>query len=530
MINSKVRSELMTVLDMERYKQWSETEYKFDRNTALKFKDLTDKPNIIIIGDYDVDGLMGTYEAAMLCRRLHPESKVRCIIPRRFSDGYGISQHIISQVLKDYTAKDTCVVTVDNGISQFGLDKLHDKGFTIVLTDHHIAQEQLPKCDLLINPHVTTDIFDYHDYCGAGVIYKIAEALIGNQDILDKEFLPFAGIATKADVVPLTGDNWKILRRLTEEVHVPEFLNFCKKEATFADEDDIGFYIAPALNSAGRLLDEGGLFTLDYLVNPTKEKFDKITALNTERKTKTDTYQKIAEQYIETHNLTERCPIIVDIPDIPEGILGIVAGNLVKKYNRPAICYSNGKASCRSTDILNIFDYLQENKDCLKAFGGHPLAAGFSATPEGISELQKRTKVIKVSKRPHWDAQVSNTDIVDTYEYIRQAKPFGCDNEAPVFRIDVDFTKPKNQDNVKYLGKDSEHLSITNPDGSKTMHFYHCDNKKQPIGISKAERFSGLGHLSVNYFRGTETVQLVLDEVYDALDDTGHTERQFRSL
>lgn len=522
-LGTSTDEEIMNYFNEEKYETWKNRTYKSDETLLEKFETITNKPAIVVIGDYDVDGIMSTKLMTDLLRILHPESDVSYILPRRFSDGYGISENIAKAVLSEFKPQDTCIVTVDNGISQFkALNLLFERGYSIVLTDHHEPQRRedgsliLPLADCIINPHIGG--FTFEHYCGAGVVYQLAKHLIPDSQIIQRRFLPYAAIATIADVVPLVEDNWVMARELLgdAETLLPTELNFTKKPAKFIDEGDIGFVIVPTLNAAGRLLDDGAGRVLDYLFHPTYAAANELRALNETRKELVVEQTGLVMQYIEENNLGKLEPICVNVPGLHHGVVGIIAGKVCEKYQRACLICSDGRGSGRSPKRFDLFKFCASHAELFEKFGGHEGACGFSITEENLKALAAFANPVEVASEKHYDIRLGKEEITEFYAKTKQFRPFGQDNPAPKCMVSIRGT-----DTVKYMGKDANgnpapiHLSIENTDGSKIVHFNHRNPATGCSGLADDNCFDGIGKVELNYFRNTAIPQLNLEEVYD---------------
>ena len=523
-LGNTLDEEVMNFFNEEKYIAWQEKTYHVSKQMADKFEAVTDKPEIVIIGDYDVDGAMSTKEMVTLLHILHPNSKISYIVPKRFTDGYGISSNITDALISQFKPEDTCVVTVDNGISQFtALNRLFESGFSIAMTDHHMPQTvedgslRLPFADILVNPHIRDEKhkndFEFEHYCGAGVVYQLAKQLIDDEEVLNREFLPYAAIATIADVVPLIEDNWCLVHKFLENIgeFLPEELNFTYKPATYIDEEDIGFSICPVLNAAGRLLDNGAEKVVSYLFNPTEEEKTHLLELNQQRKDLTAEQTNLVLEYIAEHNIGEMEPICVNIPGLHHGIVGIIAGRVTETFGRACMICSDGKGSGRAPEDFNIFNYGTEHMELFDKFGGHPGACGFSISDENFAKLAEFSKYKEVIRKKHFDIRLDKTQISEFYQSTKKFRPFGESNPAPKCMVQIRPT-----DKIGWMGKENPvHLYVRNNDGSKVVHFYHLDPDTGRSGLADERSFDGVGKVNLNFFRGEVTPQLNIEEVYD---------------
>lgn len=354
-------SETKKILEKELYKQldinastlkeWETDTYPVDGYIISKFwKEIEKAPYVQIVGDYDVDGICASHILSTSIRSLYPQKKVSVRIPRRFSEGYGINDVIADELITKLPS-DSLIITVDNGIAAANvLERLRTYGFTVIVTDHHEAKENtpLPVVDMLIDPAVTNipNPLTGKYWCGAGVAFKLCEPMLKEE--IRKELECFAGLATVADCMELKEGNWALVRRAIKtfrEKKAPKSFKMLLKEmgkdANFCNEEDFGFYLGPAFNAPGRLLDKGAIEVLKYLYNPTEEDCKQIVFLNNERKRIRDEEYEQIKTYIFENGLADTYPLWVSYPNLHEGIVGILAGKLAEDFKRPAIVLTN---------------------------------------------------------------------------------------------------------------------------------------------------------------------------------------------
>ena len=233
---------------------------------------------ITVIGDYDADGVCATGGLYLLLRELHADN-IKLRLPRRMSEGYGLSEKIVDEV------NGGVIITVDNGIAAIpAIKKAKEKGMVVLVIDHHEpkmdnGQIVLPEADLIIDPHVPDHLIQkgvavkstFNEYCGAGLVYKLAQAMIPGTKTL-KKISAFAAIATVADVMPLVSDNRNIyhegIRSIRDRDITPGLqcmINLLQSD-NIVNEGDIGFKLAPMLNAPGRLYDDGANISLQTLI------------------------------------------------------------------------------------------------------------------------------------------------------------------------------------------------------------------------------------------------------------------------
>ena len=413
---------------------------------AIKRKD-----KILIVGDYDADGITATSVLIRVLKDLDALFAYR--IPNRVTDGYGINVNIINEAILSGVK---VILTCDNGIAATEqINYAISAGLSVVVTDHHQVQGFLPPAHAVINPHRADCPYQFKELCGAGVAYKFAQCLYSQMgvDTYDDEYLlELVTIGTICDVVPMTGENRIIAKYGLNLLNNPRNVGLqalCrangiedKPQTTYT----VGFVIGPCLNATGRL--EDASLAVRLLTETDMEKAvelaGELTALNRERQRITDQDVATALEQIDARE-AESPVILIYSPKISESVAGIVAGRLKETYARPAIvlCDSGeegiAKGSARSVEGINIYEILAKCSDLMTKFGGHPMAAGLSIAVENIDKLKKRVNDIALS-----NGEIVTKVMIDVPMKIASAtlemaqdvaklEPFGKDNEKPVF-------------------------------------------------------------------------------------------------
>lgn len=441
-----------------------------DLNTSLLLPDLIKASNLImknieqnnkirIVGDYDVDGVMSTYILYNGLLRLN--ANIDFDIPNRITDGYGINKTIINRAKEDNI---NLIITCDNGIAAFdAISYAKENNIDIIVTDHHevvrneLKEEVLPLADAIINPKRDNSKYPFKEICGGVVAYKLIDYLYKingiNEDELYNFLLPYAAIATVCDVMPLINENRIIvsngLRYLnnTSDIGLSALIKSAMLEDKKIDVYHLGFILGPTINSSGRL--EDASIAIDLLLekdeNKALEKAKYLRGLNVERQVLTDDgYNKIDKQ-IEINNLMSKQKVlIVYDDDLNESVVGIIAGRIKEKYNRPTIVLtdSNGilKGSGRSIDVYNMFEKVSEHKNLLESFGGHAMACGLSLKKENLEEfinlINKDADLTEedLIKKVYMDLglSLSNTDL-NLAKQLEKFEPYGTANPNAVF-------------------------------------------------------------------------------------------------
>jgi single-stranded-DNA-specific exonuclease len=533
-ITNNIKKEIYGFLEINEtiINSWINTDYSCDIHISINTQKLLNKSDIIIfIGDYDCDGICATHIGETACKSLYPNKEVYTLLPTR-QEGYGLNQRIVDFCKgKASEGKNVCVITVDTGIKEKEkLEDIKSGGCTVILTDHHILQKEndLPDVDMIIDPNVSfiNNPLIGRNWCGAAVIYKLFENLVTPE--IRNYLLNFAGIATIADIIELREGSWQLVRNAINNIKINAPSNL-KMLITALDrdyehicEDDIGYYIAPAFNAPGRLGYDSKM-VLDFLNNPTKEKANELKEINDERKAIRDkelelVKNKIIEEHKENNN-----PIWIYMPNLHEGIIGILAGHIVEEFNTSAcICTDDGngnlKGSSRSYDDFNMYDYLDSNSNNLIKWGGHKGAAGFTLSVENFKEIQKNVTIKENKNKTNEKVLfVELMDIPQISRILANIRPFGEGFNEPIFETDIDLYKMG--DNVKYIGKENNHLSITNKIPKyKLIHFHHKEEAEKLLNKNK---FKAYGKVHNSYYKGFCTPELAVEKIED-IDNTEH--------
>lgn len=437
------------------------------------------KERIIIFGDYDVDGITSTAILFQTLKKLNATVSYR--LPHRVNDGYGLSMKFIDEFVEKNIG---LVITVDCGISCAAeVAAAKENGVDVIVTDHHRIPEKSPEAAVaIIHPKMHDSQYPYEELTGAGVALKLAQALIDKFiDSDDKEeflesLFDLASMGTVADLGPITGENKYIVKKGLEVMANTRWPGLSKlREQSGAHDREpstvqIGFQLAPRINSAGRIGDPRLAFSL-LVQEEGSEKLDQLSValekLNKERQEMTQLATDEAAAKIE--QLSKVPDIIVESsPDWHVGILGLIASKLVEQYNRPAIILQDRgdflTASTRSPHFFNVVEALSEFSDLLTTYGGHPQAAGFSLSKENFPALVGKMQDYASKKIANTDTkavleidcEIPSDDLtLEFLDEMEKLSPFGVANQRPRFLL-KDF-KPHFP---KTVGKNSDHLKF----------------------------------------------------------------------
>jgi len=426
------------------------------KTAAARIKEAKENGEKIgIYSDYDADGIPA---AALFYKTLKAIGIVSEIyIPNRES-GYGLSNDGI-----DYLVSRGCklIVTADLGIRNIAEAKYcEERKIDLIITDHHIPGDKVPRALALINPKIKGNKYPFTELCGAGVVYKLAQALGKNypkeinQEFL-KSNLDLVAIATIADVVPLIGENRVlahygiIMLKITRNTGLRELLKVAGITKDKVNAYSVGFQIAPRINAPGRV--DHATKSYDLLITDDKEKAAELAMWlnekNEERQRAMAEVEKAAELKIEKEGLDKNNIIIVAGKWI-KGVIGPSASHLVDKYCKPVILFSKdseGKVyvgSARSVEGVDIVDLFEKSKKYIKKFGGHKGAAGLTVTNfkdfvKNIIALANKTiKPSVLIKKIKVDAVIQSVEMsLETCNVINSFEPFGMGNPKPVFLL-----------------------------------------------------------------------------------------------
>ena len=369
---------------------------------------------ICVHGDYDADGICATALAVLLLRELGVD--VAWHLPSRFEEGYGLNSTTLTRLADEGF---DLVLTVDCGITAVAeVEHARSLGLAVVVTDHHRPSEAFPAC-----PVVATHkgAYPFPGLCGTGVVWKLAEALLGaNHPFLDRH-LDLVALATVADVVPLLDENRAIaragLRRLaqTGKPGLRALMRVARVDPATVDESSIGFRLAPRINASGRLCRPEAALALLLTDDPEEASTlaDELEGLNRERQVIEERILRDATEQIEAWPESRRRQrgYVAAGEHWHEGVIGIVASRLVERYNRPVVLIAGAdgawKGSGRSVPAFDLHAALAACASELERFGGHRAAAGLSIAPERVSGFA-------AAFAQHADEMLSDADLASS--------------------------------------------------------------------------------------------------------------------
>lgn len=517
-----------------------------DKSVNIIDDAIKNKENILIVGDYDVDGVISSYilyEALNECG-----ANVAYHIPHRINEGYGINVDIIERASESGV---DVIITCDNGIAALEqIKRAKELGMKVIVTDHHdIAfiekdgerEYVLPEADAVVNPKRLDCTYPFEKLCGAGVAFKLITCLFKKLNKSDyNKFIEFVAIATVCDVVDLIGENRIIVKEGLKMINnsTNKGLVALKRVTGIEDKNisayHLGFIIGPCINATGRL--ETAEMSLKLLLSKNDEEAKQMAEvlfnLNKERQEMTSEGVEKAISEIEKNRGNEKV-LVTYLEGVHESIAGIIAGRVREAYNLPTIILTNAhegaKGSARSIEGYNMFEELLKCKDILTKFGGHPMAAGMSLPINKIDEF--REKLNKENKLTDDDVipkvSIDMVMPIDKISFgiideIGNLEPYGKANPKPMFGATGIMIR-----SAKILGKDKNVLKLRMNYGSIWIDgIYFGDNKSfeemivKNYGIDEYDKLiNGLNsnvkidiiyYPDINEYMGNKSLQLII--------------------
>ena len=498
-----------------------------DRAVSRIEKAIIDNENILIYGDYDVDGTTSVSLVSSYLKTI--TNHIATYIPDRYDEGYGISYQGI-----DFASDNnfSLIIALDCGIK--AIEKVNyatQKNVDFIICDHHKPGDEIPKALAVLNPKRVDCTYPYKELCGCGVGFKLVHALASRrgQTIEDiQQYLDLVATAIAADIVPITGEN-RILTYYGLEVINSNPRNgikaiihqINKKKLTITD---VVFIIAPRINAAGRI--KHGNYAVELLTEMNYEAAldfaASIEKFNLERKEldKKITYEAL--QQIESANEKEKFSTVVYSENWHKGVIGIVASRLIESFYRPTLVFTKSgnklAASARSVRGFDVYEALNECSEYIEQFGGHKYAAGLTLDPKNYSAFKNKfEEVVKatIDKKlliPEItiDLELELSEITPKFfRILQQMGPFGPQNMKPVFKT----TSVRDNGYGKTVGSDKSHLKLSIIDGADKKTYnaigFGLGNKIKSIKGDFDIAYS----LDENEWKGNTSIQLILKDL-----------------
>ena len=484
---------------------------------------IANEENILVFGDYDVDGTTAVSLVSSYLRSYYPD--VATYIPDRYDEGYGISYKGI-----DFAEDNefSLIIALDCGIKSIDhVAYAKAKNIDFIICDHHRPGDALPNAIAVLDPKREDCFYPYDELCGCGIGFKLVQALAEHrgQTIEDLVlYLDLVATAIAADIVPITGEN-RVLAKFGLEVinsnprpGIKALIQNVKKQVLTIT--DVVFIIAPRINAAGRIKhgNEAVALLTEYNLDQAEQFASEIEQHNTDRKglDKQITVEALAQ--IETNNEKENFTTVLYQEDWHKGVIGIVASRLTETYYRPTIVFTKSgdklAASARSVKDFDVYNALEACAEHLEQFGGHKYAAGMTLKKENYLAFKEAfEKEVRNTIPPELlipeiavDTEINFSDINPRFiRLLSQFEPFGPGNMTPTFVTknikDTGYAKP--------LGKEDEHLKLfvkqNNSEGFGAIAF-NLGTKLEMVMNQKP--FQAVYCIDENEFNGNVTVQL----------------------
>jgi single-stranded-DNA-specific exonuclease len=484
---------------------------------------------ICVHGDYDADGICATALAVLLLRELGAD--VTWHLPSRFDEGYGLAADTLSRLAEEGF---DLVLTVDCGITAVAeVEHAHTLGLEVVVTDHHRPAESFPACPVVAP---LKGDYPFTGLCGTGVVWKLAQALLGEDHPFCERHLDLVALATVADIVPLVDESRALalrgLRRLaqTQKPGLRALMRVAGVDPAAVDESAIGFRLAPRINASGRLCRPKA--ALELLLTEDADDAarlaEELEGLNRERQAVEERILREAISEVESwpESRRRRRGYVVAGEGWHEGVIGIVASRLVERYNRPVVLVTGAdgswKGSGRSVPAYDLHGGLAACAAHLQRFGGHRAAAGLSIDP---AQLEAFSAAFAADA----DAALSDEDLVRVTRVdaivpaekltltlcaeLGQLAPFGLGNPGVMLLVDgCEIVDPSTVGDGKHL---RFRVRQRGRDGGQAIAF---GLGSQLDRFRREQRYDVAFRLQENRWNGVVSPQLVVRQVFDAAD------------
>ena len=493
-----------------------------DRTVDRLIQAIDSSEKIMILGDYDVDG---TTSVSMLYdyfikKTLEPIY----YIPDRYKEGYGVSEESIAFAADQ---KVSLIITIDCGIkANDKIEAANTKGIDVIICDHHIPDDSIPKAYSIINPNQKNCDYPFKGLCGCGIGFKLISAIEkksgGSEET--NQYLDLVAIATIADQMPMINENRTIVHHGLKELNNnprPGFHFFIRSINRNIVESDISFNIGPRINASGRM--KSGMTSVKLMTeNDTNEAYkiaQEIESINLLRRAKE---REVTEEAIKKTDPLKFTNVVYG-SNWNKGVLGIVASRLVDKFYKPTIVLTLEEklytGSARSIANFDIYDAIQSGKEYLDQYGGHKYAAGLSIKEENLkgfidhfeSYVKDAMDNKMFTKTIGYDTEINLSDINESnFKILSRMSPFGQSNYRPIFRTN----NCCGTENLRLIGKEKTHIKFEISDSE--------DNKIQALGFNMSEHYEQINNkqhfdilytISRNTFNNSSSLELTIKAI-----------------
>ncbi len=486
--------------------------------------------NILIYGDYDVDGT--TSVALMSTFLLSFYDRVATYIPDRYGEGYGVSYQGI-----DFAADNdfSLIIALDCGVK--AIDKVAyaaEKNIDFIICDHHRPGKKLPAAVAVLDPKREDCTYPFDELCGCGVGFKLCQALVETNDWEFEILIPYLDLvatAIGADIVPIIGENRILAYHGLNVINTSPRAGFkaiihqLKKDILTIT--DVVFIIAPRINAAGRM--KHALHAVELMVTDNFEDAQRVAAeieeYNADRRETDQSITEDARELIITDQEEERFTTVVYNESWHKGVIGIVASRLIETYYRPTLVFTKSgdylAASARSVSGFDVYNALEQCAEFIEQFGGHKYAAGLTLKPENYKGFKARFEevVCATIEKQHLTPEIKIDAILPLeaitskfYRILQQMAPYGPGNMRPVFMTE----KVVDTGYGKCVGKTEDHLKIKVVKKQKDRNGidaigFNLGNKSEIIKNENA--FDIAYTIDENEWNGNVSLQLMLKDL-----------------
>ena len=493
-----------------------------DKTVDRLIQAIDSSEKIMILGDYDVDG---TTSVSMLYdyfikKTLEPIY----YIPDRYKEGYGVSEESIAFAADQ---KVSLILTIDCGIkANDQIESANTKGIDVIICDHHIPDDSIPKAYSIINPNQKNCNYPFKGLCGCGIGFKLISAIEKKSEGPEEvnQYLDLVAIATIADQMPLINENRTIVHHGLKEFNNnprPGFHFFIRSINRKIVESDIAFNIGPRINASGRM--KSGMISVKLMTeNDTNTAYkiaQEIESINLLRRAKE---KEVTEEAIKKTDPLKFTNVVYG-SNWNKGVLGIVASRLVDKFYKPTIVLNLEEkmytGSARSIANFDIYDAIQSGKEYLDQYGGHKYAAGLSIKEENLKDfIDHFESYVKnamnnkmFTKTIGYDTEIDLSDINESnFKILSRMSPFGQSNYRPIFRTN----NCCGTGNLRLIGKEKTHIKFEISDSE--------DNKIQALGFNMSEHYEQINNkqhfdilysISRNTFNNSSSLELTIKAI-----------------
>ena len=514
-----------------------------DKATEIVVDAIKNNDRILIVGDFDADGATSTAVAIRLLRAFGA-NRVEYLVPNRFDFGYGLSRQLLEHALDE---EPELIITVDNGISSLeGVSYANDLGIKVLVTDHHLAADELPDAAAIVNPNQQGCEFESKSIAGVGVIFYLMMATrsaLRQANWFSTErpepnlasVLDLVALGTVADVVALDKNNRILVDQGLKRIRsgnccegIKALLEVAGRNQAACVSSDLGFAVAPRLNAAGRLEDMslGIECLISDEVSSCKSIASSLHQLNIERRSiEADMLEQAMAELDKTINAVQQedlpSALVLFNDEWHQGVIGILASRIKERFNRPVIAFAADdkqiKGSARSIKGLHIRDALdlidKKTPGLITKFGGHAMAAGLTIDVENFQTFKQAFEDLAnellseddLQGVVYTDGELTTTDFnLSLAEKIRYAGPWGQHFPEPVF--DNIFTV----DEWRIVGSNHLKLRLQPADSHLLIDAIAFNTTEEQLG-QNTDKIRAIYKLDVNEFRNNKSLQLMID-------------------